>query len=61
MPLLRPKSGRNPTSAAKVSVWPLSLGILLPPPGNACLFHWFGPEVEYDAADFTEFAASVKN
>ena len=35
-PLLRPKSGGNPTSAANGGVWTLSCEILLPPPGFAC-------------------------
>ena len=28
--LLRPKSGRNPTSAAKGSIWPVSCEVSLP-------------------------------
>ena len=42
-PLLRSKYGGNPTSAAKVSVWPLSRRVQLPPPGNAHPFRQFGP------------------
>ena len=61
IPLRRPKSGRNPTSAAKVSVWPLSRRLQLPPPGNAHPFRQVGPWVEYDAAYITEFAMSVEN
>ena len=60
-PLLRSKYGGNPTSAAKVSVWPLSRRVQLPPPGNAHPFRQFGPWVEYDAAYITEFAMSVEN
>ena len=58
--LLRPKSGRNPTSAAKGGVWPLSRKVQLPPPRNTHSFHPLGPRVKYDAADFTEFAMSVE-
>ena len=60
-PLLRPKYGGNPTSAAKVSVWPLSRRVQLPPPRYAHPYHPFGPRVEYDAADITAFAMSVEN
>ena len=59
--LLLPKSGRFPTSAANGGSWPFSFGILLPPPGYAYSFRLFGPWVEYDAADFTEFATWVEN
>ena len=60
-PLLRPKSGRNPTSAAKDGIWPLSRRVKLPPPRNTHPFYQFGPWVEYDAADMTKFATGVEN
>ena len=59
--LLRPKSGRNPTSAAKGSVWPLSRRVQLPPPRYSHPSRPLGPWVEYDAAVITEFAMRVEN
>ena len=59
-PLLRSKPGRNPTSAAKHSVWSLSRRLELPPPTYAHPYHPFGPWVDYDVAHFTEFAMSVE-
>ena len=61
MELLRQKSGRNPTSAAKGGVWSLSRKIYLPPPGNAHSFRPLRSWASCDAADFTEFATSVEN
>ena len=61
MELIRPKSGRNPTSAAKSGVWPLSCRLQLPPPRYAHPFRPFGPWVDYDAEDITYFATSVEN
>ena len=61
MPLVRPKSGRNPTSGAKGGVWPLSRKIWLPPPRCAYSFHPCCPWVGHDAAGTTEIAMKVEN
>ena len=51
---------RNPTSAAKSGVWPLSRKVLLPPPRYAHPYHSFVPWIDYDVAHITEFAMSVE-
>ena len=59
--LLRPKSGRNPTSAAISSVWPLSRRVQLPPPRNAHSSRPLGSWVDRGVAVITEFVMRVEN